>query len=227
MKKILLAIVALTTFTAATQAALIAHWGFDTYTSADYGPVSPEDGLQLTANITVDPSVPANKLTSQPGTTLNDPRAVPAASQAIQFKGPQANSGFITIHLSGSGLSTFFLTYAATRSQSGPQDNHWTYSIDGGATFTDVGVGQPPLGSIGTTYSVLTVDFAGISALDGAGDILLHGTFVSNPGGGTDDYDNFQILAQVPEPVNVALALFGIGIVGLKFGRRLFIFVRQ
>ena len=227
MKKILLTIVALTTLAATTQAALIAHWGFDSYTSGDFGPVSPEDGLQLTANITIDPAVPANKLNSVAGTTLNDPRVTPSASQAVSFKGPHANSGFITIHLSGTGLSTFFLTYAAQRTQSGPHDNHWSYSIDGGTTFTDVGVGQMPVDSITSTYSIQTINFAGITALDGAADILLHGTFVTNPGGGSADYDNFQILASIPEPVNVALALFGIGIVGLKFGRRLFSFVRR
>ena len=227
MKKILLTIVALTTLTATMQAALIAHWGFDTYTSGNYGPVSPEDGLQPTAAITVDPAVPANKLISVTGTTLNGTVAFPGPSQAMEFKQPQANAGFITIHLSGSGLSTFFLTYAAVRSQSGPHDNHWAYSIDGGVTFTDVGVGQMPLDSITTTYSIQTINFAGITALDGAADILLHGTFVSNPGGGNDSYDNFQVLASIPEPVNVALALFGIGIVGVKFGRRLFSFVRR
>ena len=226
MKKILLTIAVLITLTVTTQAALIAHWGFDGYTSGDFGPLSPDEGLQLGATITVDATVPANKLNSVPGTTLNDPRAVPMASQAMQFKGPHANSGFINIHLSGVGLSTFFLSYAAMKSQSGPQDNHWTYSIDGGLTFSDVGVGQPA-NLITGTYSVLNVNFGGVTALDGAADILLHGTFVNVPGGGTADYDNFQILASIPEPVNVALALFGIGVVGLRFGRRLLTFVRR
>ena len=224
MKKTLLAIFALTALTATTQAALIAHWGFDTYTSGDYGPVLPNDGLQGTAGLTVDSvNVPANKLNSVAGTTLNDPRTPPNASQAMQFQGQKANSGFITIHLSGTGMDSFTLTYAALRTQSGPENNQWSYSVDGGASFSTVGVGQP--GAIGTTYSILTVDFTGVTALNGAGDILLRGT-PTNAGGGNADYDNFQVMAAVPEPVNVALALFGLGIVGLKFGRRLFCFVR-
>jgi hypothetical protein len=230
MKKILLTIVTLTTLVASTQAALIAHWGFDTFTWNPAGgssrTISPEDGIQTSATFTIDPValIPDNKIASVTGTTVNDPRGTPAASFAIEFQGQTGNNNGATIHLSGIQRSFFFVTYAGKASAGGTSQNTWSWSTDG-TTFSTVGVTQP--GVIGLTYSTFTVDFSAVSALNTgtATDIYLRA--VGAGGGNNTDYDNIQVLAQIPEPINVALALFGLGFVGLKFGRRLFSFVRR
>jgi hypothetical protein len=66
-----------------------------------------------------------------------------------------------------------------------------------------------------------------VSQLNGASTIFLRNTLLGGSSGGTSDFDNIQVLAQIPEPINVALALFGLGFVGLRFGRRLCSFVRK
>jgi hypothetical protein len=225
MKKTLLTIVALTTLVASTQAALIAHWGFDSFTGSPLPrSLSPEDGLQTSATLVVDPValVPENKLASVTGTTVNDPRGTPAASFAIEFQGQTGNNNGYTLHLSGLVRSDFFVTYTAQATAGGTAQNTWSWSING-TTFSTVGVTQP--GVIGLTYSTFTVDFSGVTALNGATDVYLRS--IGSGGGNNSDYDNIQVLAQIPEPINVALALFGLGFVGLKFGRRLFSFVRR
>ena len=209
MKKTLLTIVALTTLVASTQAALIAHWGFDTFTWNPAGgssrTISPEDGIQTSATFTIDPValIPDNKIASVTGTTVNDPRGTPAASFAVEFQGQSGNNNGVTIHLSGTQRSFFFVTYAAKSSQGGTAANTWSWSTDG-TTFSQLGVTQPP-GTIGTTFTTFTVDFSAVSALNAgtATDVYLRA--VGAGGGNNSDYDNIQVLAQVPEPINVAL----------------------
>src|SRR5437016_415999 len=99
MKKTLLTIVALTTLVATTQAALIAHWGFDSFTwnpngSGGSRTISPEDGSQLSATFTIDPVslIPENKLASVAGSTVNGTVAFPGPSQAVEFQGQTGNA---------------------------------------------------------------------------------------------------------------------------------------
>src|SRR5262249_38344148 len=153
MKKILLTVIALSTLAVTSQAALVAHWGFDGFTvTSPPRVISPNDGSQLTSTLTIDATIPNNKLASVAGTTLNDPRVPASASQAVEFQGAVASASGLTIHLSGTGLSTFLVTYAAQRTSSGATANTWSWSTDG-TTFSTTGVTQP--GAVGTAFATL------------------------------------------------------------------------
>src|SRR5438309_7089700 len=85
LKKTLLALVAVMALSASVNAALLAHWGFDSYDGSQ-NPVLPEDGSQSgTATLTT--ATPGATLSAPAGTTLNDPRPTPSASQALQYAG--------------------------------------------------------------------------------------------------------------------------------------------
>ena len=173
MKKTLLTIVALTTLVATTQAAIIAHWGFDSFTGSPLPrSLAPEDGLQTSATLTVDPAgiIAESHLASVTGTTLNGTAAFPGPSQAIEFQSMEGNQNGYTLHLSGVGRSDFFVTYAAKSTQAGTTGNTWSWSLTGAAgSFTTV----TTTGAIGLTYTTLTVDFSGVTALNGATDISI------------------------------------------------------
>ena len=221
LKKTLLTLVVVTALSAGANAALLAHWGFDTYDGSQ-NPVLPEDGDQSgTATLTT--ATPGATLSGPVGTTLNDPRGTPSASQALEYTGNATaiNGSTFVIHFSGTGLSTFVVTYAAFADSSGASINTWAYSTDG-TTFTDLGGTL----SVGTAYSVLTADFSAVTALDGAANVYLRNTLSGGTGNNKNsDFDNIQV-SSVPEPINVALVLFGLTFCGVTFGRRLIGFAR-
>ena len=225
MKKTLFTILAISGLALTSRAALIAHWDFDTYANGQHS-VAPESSL-LTSSLDVDANFPSGgsaSLNSVAGTTTNDstPETAPnAATQAMQFSGNDQNSkGFnITINAAGGGFSFVAVQYAAVRNNSGANANTWSYSLDGGSTFTAAPV-QPA--AVGTSYSTLVVDLTSVPQLVNFSGTLVLRNVLSGAGGGTTDFDNIQVLGQVPEPINAALALFGLAFLGVRFGRRLF-----
>ena len=157
------------------------------------------------------------------GSTLNDPRPSPTITPAIDVGvGTLANGSTFTIQVNGAGYSAFMVSFAVNRTGSGVKDFTWAWSTTG-SSFTD-------LGTVSTTssgYQTLTADFSSVTALNNASTIFFRATLNGATGSSsTTDFDNFQVTA-VPEPVNVALVLFGLGVVGMKFGRRLFSVVRR
>jgi len=114
--------------------------------------------------------------------------------------------------------NTFTVGFDAKNSGSAPTGSLWYYSTDGRATWTAATV--QPSGSIGTTYSHFTATFGGASVTgNGTIEFLQTATGVGNPTG-TLDFDNITVNA-VPEPVNMALAFFGVGFVAVAAARRL------
>src|SRR6266404_1614746 len=112
MKKFLLTIVVFTSFAIATQAALLAHWSFDSY-AGGIAALVPNDGNQLGDTFT--PGNGNGKPTFAVGTgnTLNDPRPSPAVTPAIDVGlGTAANGSTFTIHVNGTGYSAFMVSFA-------------------------------------------------------------------------------------------------------------------
>ena len=222
MKKTLLTILAISGLALSSRAALIAHWDFDTYANGQHS-VAPESSL-LTSSLDVDASFPSGgsaSLNSVAGTTTNDstPETAPnAATQAMQFSGNDQNSKGFNITINSSGFSFVQVTYAAVRNNSGANVNTWSYSLDGGTTFTAAPV-QPS--AVGTSYNTLTVDLTSVPELVNFSGTLVLRNVLSGAGGGDSTFDNVQVLGQVPEPINAALALFGLVFLGVRFGRRL------
>ena len=223
MKKILL-IIAITTFLAfTTQAALIAHWGFDSYTGSTT--VLPNDGPQAaTATFTI--AGPAT-LAAGTGTILNDPRIPANASVSLNTSaGTGQNTTTFTIHVNGGNLSGFIVSFAANKGTEGARKHTWAYSTDN-VNFKDWVISTQ---STFSGYSVLQANFTGVTAINGAQNVYLRDTITEATGTtSTTDFDNFQLNATVaiPEPVNVALGLFGLGFAGVILGRRLVKFVRR
>ena len=121
----------------------------------------------------------------------------------------------ITLKISGTGLQNFIVTYASQSSAG--QTQTWAYSVNG-TTFTTL-----TTLSASTTFAatgVLTADFSGSTAnsvLANAATVFLRDTITA--GNGSDiAFDNFAITA-VPEPINYAMAGFGLIFVGGNAGR--------
>jgi len=199
MRKIAIAIICLCSV-ATSQAALIALWSFDSSSTA------PASGAGSQAGSASMITTGTSNYTT--GTTLNDPRPSPTVSPAIAWN---SVGGSFTLQISGSGLTNFSVTYAAHKNGNSG-DQIWSYSTDG-INFTNIA------GSFKAdpSYTVVTVDFGAITALNGANNVYFKDTF-----GSDITYDNIQVtsLTAVPEPVTLGLAVFGVCAVAWRIGRR-------
>ena len=130
-----------------------------------------------------------------------------------------------TLQLTASAaMNQFTITYyTRTSAANGSDTSTWAYSINGGAfvNFTT----QPS-----TVAPVSTTTWAASSAFTVSENVsVLVGqtiTFRNTLTGATANnvnvnFDTIQVSA-VPEPANVALAVFGLGAVSLGVGRRLY-----
>jgi len=195
-----------------SSGALVSLWSFDS--SSATTPITADSGIGSQPGATL--AFAGNTRFDNAGTTLNDPRTSPSATFRMEY---QASSGkeFI-LQLTGANLSGFQVSYAGEIVSGGTLSTvTWSWST---TTAADTGLAGHTLttqpGDLTTSWAVQTADFRGVTQLDGATTIFLKATFSDK-----DAFDNIQITATpVPEPVNVALALFGVGFVAWKGLRR-------
>lgn len=195
----------------------VGYWTFPTTA----GPLTPDAG-SMPANVTATMTLSGTASYTHAGTTLNDPAASPVASQALQLYN-STTAPVLTIKLTGtglSGLSSYVLTYAAESASASTTSRSitWAYSLNN-TTWTTLQTDTVTTGS----FKVYTDNFSGLTALNGATTIYFRGTFGATTGTGAY-FDNIHITA-VPEPVNCALAGFGLIFVGGSAGR--FYFARR
>ena len=198
MKMLKIAITIICFYVTTSQAALVALWSFDSSNT------SPATGGSQSGSATFS-TTGVSSLTT--GTLLNDPRTSPSATQAIAYN---TAGGNFTLHISGVGLSGFIVSYAALKNGNSG-DQAWFYSTDN-STYTPLATNP----KAGPSYTVLTVDFSTITALNGATDVYFRNTFTSDI-----TYDNIQISA-VPEPITLSLAVFGLCGIAWRLGRGFF-----
>jgi hypothetical protein len=201
------------------QAALIANWQFDTYGGGALSAFHPDAGAQSAtaiANASVAGS-PLPVLSHITGTTVNQTTAS-APNNALQVQSGANGSSFtLTLQVSGTGLSGFVVTYASGDNSVPGYTQTWSYSIDG-TTFTSLPTTINAANTTTFNGTAYTADFSAITALNGAANVYFRDTIAL---GNNDQvrFDNIAINA-VPEPVNVALGVFGFCAVVGGVGRR-------
>lgn len=215
-----------------SQGGVVANWDFDTGTAlsgthtatytANYGANSRDaaflSGAQMTT-ITLGANT-ANQTTGAGYT--------PTATTALQFTAVHTGndksvngSSFVLSLTSQIALNTFSITYNYLSSiTSGTAVNTWT--VSGGTGFTT----QTANLTMDGGWHSATVSFTGGTL--SANQTITFTDALSAYGSANDSYarfDNIRISA-VPEPVNVALAVFGFCLVGVGIGRRIYLRAR-
>lgn len=211
--------------TLTSQGALITTWDFTGFVGGAQGAVVnyPSPGYT-----TKDPSVSSASLAANPlaKTTV---QALNPGYSGISMRFTESNNGhslggnfILTITpATGYTLSAFSITYYA-RSSIATSDT-WAYSVNGGSSWTSASA-QPVNISAGNTWNQYTVNFTAFSVSSGS--VQFRDLFTSTSQG-TADFDNINLYATVvPEPVNVALAAFGLCVVGVGVGRRIYLRAR-
>jgi hypothetical protein len=152
------------------------------------------------------------------GTLTIDPSRTPGynirtGSDYYMTFGVSDNTSYFTIQVTGTGLSGFAVGYDANAIFVNPAQL-WEYSVNSGASWSSAGLTQPG-NIVAFNWTSYNVDFSSATSLNGASTVWLRNTF----GNGAGQFDNIQVTA-VPEPVNVAMGIFGLGLVGTTAGRR-------
>ena len=203
----------------AGRAGLIAYWD---YSSQIYGPapasIAASDGAQAgAASIDVSHfSVNSDANIDVTCTTKNE-LAGDSTAYALALKGgtgEDENGKSIIFSLSMTGDKNLVLTYATERSSTGFTGQNWSYSTDGGASYTSFSSISAP-----GSYATETLNFSTVPAINNSSSVLFELTFSgATSSTGSDHLDNIQFNADpipaVPEPAESgtisALGLLGI-----------------
>lgn len=186
-------------FPVGAESALLAEWDFDS------GNLAPSGGVQ---------SGIAGLTTT--GGTVSFP--VRGAGRALQLAGSSSPQS-LTLALSGTGLSDFQVRYEAVSSVfafifafNTSFGQTWSWSTDN-VTYSSAGItAQPgPITSAGG-YEEYSVDFSGVSQLNGSSSVFLRNEIQPVFGGTTNlRFDNLSVSA-VPEPSGIFTLLFGLAL---------------
>ena len=204
------------------NAALIAYWNFDNYTDTASATTIPASAGVGTLAIT---GFPDGDLFRENGTTTNE--TIPAdllTNDALQLRNPAGNNGdYLQLAFSLTGFQDPVLTYVTKKSDLNGYDiNQWSYSTDGGTSFTNFGAAVDPVTIATTSWTgtLVTRDFTGVGALTNQTSVILRYTFNGGSGAAARNaIDNIQINATtVPEPSTCAL--LSLGLFGLVLSRR-------
>lgn len=192
----------------------IAVWNFN---NSDLG-ISHGSGT-LTTNFNL-----ANVLFSFGGTSANARFGDPAG-QSLTLQGGTgvANNGRnLTFSVSTVGFANIVVSFAAQGTSTGFNSNQFQYSSDGGATFTTFGGTFGP----GISFSTLTFDLSGISALDNNPNVVFRIIFDgASSSTGNNRLDNLVVegtasMTPVPEPATIGLLGSGLAAVAGRLRRR-------
>ena len=206
--------------TSELDAALIAEWQFNSYSSGGNLSLTAEYGTQAGAAAASATAGSKNTFSTIAGTTLNQ-FASSSPNNAIQMATTSGSpdNAVLTLSLSGTGLSSFILTYASADNVANPASSKytqtWAYSINGSA-FTNFAT----INATNTSFTVYQVDFSSVASLNGAASVSFRNTINwEGDNNASVWFDNIAINA-VPEPINLALAAFGVCGGGMVIGRR-------
>ncbi|BBO32385.1 PEP-CTERM sorting domain-containing protein [Lacipirellula parvula] len=212
----------------AAHAALIANWNFNTLSIATAS--TPGSGGVPTTLAASSGSGTLNlagylgTVDDFGGTTINAVGADPAEESLSLVAGTNfpGNGTPVDFSFSTLGLEDVVLTYAHQRTATGYTTNAWSFSTDGGGSFTPVVTNVLPAAA--TTFAavgVVSVDFSAFPAIENKSSVIVR--FVgtgATAAAGNNRLDNVQFNATpaVPEPATLSLA--GLSLIAAVATRR-------
>ena len=116
------------------SATLIAYWNFAGYTDASSATTIAASAGTGTLTITGFPDADLNQ---ENGTTINETTPTDPGNDALSLRNEANNGDYLELAVSLTGFQDPVLTYETTRNNNGFNSNQWSYSTNGGASFTN------------------------------------------------------------------------------------------
>src|SRR5881398_814187 len=193
-------------FVPRANATLLVYFNFEDATTGGAPDFNPGGGLQFT---TITTNYAAGAFDSRAGLTLNRSAGDIdiTANQAVAFRHSSQNNGtWIQFAVNATFFQNMTLTYATNNNGNGFGTQSFSYSTNGGATFTAAG-------SVSGLTGTQLVTFAVPTLANNQPGLVLRITFSSGQSSGNDIQtiiDNIQLNGTViPEPATVAGGLLG------------------
>lgn len=166
------------------------------------------DGLQVSNNSLGDQTTATRSLLLSTTGVLNNARAVFEVS---------------TLNLNNT-FSDINVAYSARNQGSAAAAISWSYSLDGGSTFTPIAGSSTAFAASQASFAVYTADFSSVAALEGVSSLLIGLDYSETAAGASVFLDNVAIYgtafaSPIPEPSSFA-ALAGLAGLGLAASRR-------
>lgn len=225
-----IAALSLSTQMVQAQQTVVSYYDFGTQTSGSVAPSTftptAGNGTLTLVGFTANPT-PASNAAFFGGTTLNaQPGSMAGSALALlggtAITGPPAsagnNGGYIQFTVNTTGVTGIGVSFATQRTSTGFNSDVFSYSTDGGATFTPFSTYTPP-----SAFAVQSFDLSSITALDNNANDVFRITFNgATSASGNNRIDNLLVatIAPAPEPGGMASLLIGFGALGLLIARR-------
>ncbi|MFL9844412.1 choice-of-anchor I family protein [Flavobacterium rhizosphaerae] len=111
-----------------------------------------------------------------------------------------SNTRSLVIAFPTTGYENVVVAFATTRTGSGATEQNYSYSLDGGTTYTNAGLGTVAYNPEEDVYNLVTLDFSGIEGADNNPDFIVKINFGGdNASGdsGNNRFDNITVKANV------------------------------
>jgi hypothetical protein len=216
LKSLLLVTLAAGAAISQSQAALVAYWNFNALSISTASvpgtggvptsiPADSGSGTLSLANWT-------GLVDDFAGTTINALNS-DLAGATLSPVSDTGNGSHVDLIVSTTGVTDIKITFATRGTSTGFTIGLWSYSTDGGTSFTAAGL--PNTATASTTFALATADFSGITAVENASNVIFRYTLDGATGAsGNNRIDNIQINA-IPEPAAALLGALG-GLVLLR-----------
>ncbi|MGF1531344.1 MAG: PEP-CTERM sorting domain-containing protein [Puniceicoccaceae bacterium] len=151
------------------------------------------------------------------GTTVNAQGGAPAGG-SFSPQGGQDNENngmYFDLNVDLGLWEGITVSWAQRGTSSGFTDRQFSYSVDGGVSFTDVG---SDTGALGSAFTLQSYDLTSVTALNGASNTVFRVTLDGATGAsGNNRFDNILVGGtQIPEPSATFLVLGAAGLAVLR-----------
>ncbi len=169
---------------------LIHYWNFNTLADGTSTSVSPEFSLIATNATITYPGTGAGYMDDVDGDVLNAQNG-DAAGLGLRPRNP-SNTRDLLIAFSTVGYENPIVKFATTKTNQGASEQIYSYSVDGGQTFTNANLPISNFTPVTDTYNLVTLNFSEIAAADDNADLILKISFGGTTAAGNSGNNRFD-----------------------------------
>lgn len=181
---------------------LLHYWNFNSLADGTVTSVASDYSLiAATASITY-PGTGAGYMDDVDGDLLNAQNGDGAGS-GLRPRNP-SNTRDLLIAFPTTGHEGIVVKFATTKTNQGATEQIYSYSVDGGATYTNTGLPVTTFNPVTDVYSLVTLDFSAIEEVNDNPDFILKISFggpTASGNSGNNRFDNITVTSGGIGPV--------------------------
>jgi len=192
-KKAFLPLLLLTAFMAQAQT-LLHSWNFNSLpTGTITTAVAADYSLPSGTTLITYPGTGAGYVDRVDGDLLNAETGV-VAGFALRPRNP-SNTRELLIAFPATGYKDLVMTFATTKTAQGATEQTYSYSLDGGTTYSTTGLPVTSYNPVTDVYNLVTLDFSAIEGMDNNPNIIVKINFGGTTAAGSSGNNRFDNIA--------------------------------